>query len=150
MFSFALQIQSCFSKLWRLVFEFEMKVNQTNKQKISRANQNVLYSGIRSRACGGMVCLPLSKMTFVKFFLCICVRFSLSLSECVCKLYTCPLCLCVSDCELLYHLCELEKHLVSFPIFSAAKPVSERNIKLLHTHCGGRSSITSEKPVRIH
>lgn len=139
MFSLTSKIQSPSASL-TFVFVFEMKIQSNQQTQIWRANQNVLYFWIRSRACGGMVVFRCQKRPFRNPLM----------SMHVCELFRViylPFMVYISDLGLLYHLCELEKYLVSFPIFSAAKPVSKeilnfyaRTVVDVHLKCTAFSS----------
>lgn len=123
MFSFLSQIRSS-SASSTFVFEFKMKSKLNKQTKISRANQYVLYFLNQKQNLWWDGCLPLSKMTFVEFLpLCICIYIWVCANVRVIHmpLMPVPQRLRVST----QHLCELEKYLVSFKVFSAVKPVSE-------------------------
>lgn len=107
-------------------FGFELKSESNKQTKLSRANQNVFAFRNQKQSLRWDCYLPLSKVTFVEFF---CVSVSVRAHvRMMCGI--CPVRLRVHDRELLYHLCELEKYFVSFPIFSAAKPMSKEILNL--------------------
>lgn len=113
---FPSQIQSPAASLTLSFWSLSRELNQANKQK-SR-EQFKMFCISESEADPAVGCL----FTAVRDDLC-----GFFFPFIYLLMIMCPLCFCISYGELLYHyhLCTLEKYLVSFPISSAAKPVSK-------------------------
>lgn len=123
------------------VFEFEIKSKSNKQTKLSRANQNVLYFWIRSRACGGVVVYRCQKWPLWNSFMYLRVRACIRMR--VWMIY-------IPFMPVRQWLWASISPMWAWEILSVISNLfncqtsEQRNIKLLCTHCGGRSSITSQ------